>query len=218
MPELLKVGGVVMWIILACSVVAVAVALERLFHLHRAQIHAEDFMKGIRNLLKRGNASEALAICQETPGPVAHLLEAALLKIGGKREAMREAIEHAGVKEVPRLERNLSILATLAQVTPLLGLFGTVLGFIQVFQQLSHQSGIQLGDLSAGVMRALICTAAGLGAAIFCYVAHNYLAARVHSIISDMEEYSGEILSLLTEPQKMELSGEAAVTEGASVS
>ena len=126
MPELLRVGSIPMWLILLCSVAAVAVFLERLFHLHRAHIHAEDFMKGIRNHLKRGNVSEALVICKETPGPVAHILRAALQKRDTSREEIRQAIEDAGVGEVPRMERNLPVLATLAQVTPLLGLLGTV--------------------------------------------------------------------------------------------
>jgi biopolymer transport protein ExbB len=93
-------------------------------------------------------------------------------------------------------------LATLAHVAPLLGLLGTVMGFIQVFQVLSHQSVVQLRDLSQGVMAALVCTAAGLAAAIFCYLAYNYLVTRVQSIVLDMEKYSAEILAILTERQK----------------
>jgi biopolymer transport protein ExbB len=203
MPEILQLGGVFMWIIIACSIAAVGIFLERMFHLHRAHIHADDFMKGTRNNLKRGNFNEAQVLARETPGPIAHMLRAALEKRDKSREEIRQAIEDAGVTEVPRLERNLPILATLAQVTPLLGLLGTVSGFINVFAVLREKSVVQLRDLSGGMMEALICTAAGLAAAIFCYVAYNYLATRVQAIVNDMNKYSSEILALLFENRSL---------------
>jgi biopolymer transport protein ExbB len=199
MPEILQHGGLFIWLIVLCSVASVAIFLERTFHLHRAHIHAEDFMKGIRNHLRRGNFNEAQVLGQETPGPIAQMLRAALAVRDSSRDEIRQAIEDAGLTEVARLERNLPILATLAQITPLLGLLGTVSGFIQVFSVLREKSVVQLRDLSGGIMEALICTAAGLTAAIFCYVAYNYLATRVQSIVNDMNKHSSEILALLIE-------------------
>jgi biopolymer transport protein ExbB len=203
MPEILQHGGLFMWLIVLCSVASVAVFLERMFHLHRAHIHAEDFMLGIRDKLRRGNFNEAMVVASENPGPIPHLLRAALGKRDKSRDEIRQAIEDAGVTEVPRLERNLPILATLAQITPLLGLLGTVSGFIHVFAVLREKSVVQLRDLSGGIMEALICTAAGLAAAIFCYVAYNYLATRVQAIVNDMNKHSSEILALLIENRSL---------------
>src|SRR5689334_14184888 len=126
-------GGPVLWIILFASAVAVIVFIERFLHYHRAQINSMEFLSGVRNVLKRDNIVEALSICDATPGPVARLVKVAVLNRERGRDGVREALEEAGLMEVPRLEEKLNVLATLAQIAPLLGLLGTVLGFLQIF-------------------------------------------------------------------------------------
>ena len=199
LPKLLTHGGPVIWLLLAASATVVAVFIERLLHYHRAQINSMEFINGVRTVLKRDNVVEALSICDATPGPVARLVRVAILNREHGREGVREALEEAGLVEVPPLEEKLNLLATIAQIAPLLGLFGTVLGFIRIFKVLQAQgtfANIEL--LSLGVWEALICTACGLGLAIVAYAAYNYLVSRVNAIVLEMEKAATEIINMVT--------------------
>src|SRR5215470_17716190 len=140
--ELLTHGGTVLYVILVTSAVAVLVFIERFLHCHRAQINSTEFLNGVRTVLKRNNVVEALSICDATPGPVARLVKTAILNRDNGRERVREALEEAGLAEVPRLEEKLNLLATIAQIAPLLGLLGTVLGFIKTFYGM-QEAGLQ---------------------------------------------------------------------------
>src|ERR1039458_10351628 len=201
LPKFLSEGGWMIWLIMATSAVAVAVFLERWLQYHREQINSGQFLNGVRNVLKRDNVVEALAICDATRGPVARLVKVAILNREGGRFAVQEALEDAGAWEVPRLEEKLNLLATVAQIAPLLGLLGTVLGFMNMFRAI-EQSGLNahVGKLSEGIWQALICTAAGLAVAIPSYAGYNYLVGRVNNIVLDMEQISSEILNIVTTP------------------
>ena len=203
LPVLLHHGGPVLWLILVVSAVAVAVFIERFLHCHRAQINSIEFLNGVRTVLKRDNLVEALSICDATPGPVARLVKTAILNRDQGRERVREALEEAGLAEVPRLEEKLSLLATIAQLAPLLGLLGTVLGFIQAFMQM-EEAGLHahVGQLSTGIWEALICAAAGLAVAIPAHAGYNYLVSRVNAIVLDMERAATEIVNVVTEGAK----------------
>jgi biopolymer transport protein ExbB len=197
-------GGPVLWVILFASAVAVLVFIERFLHCHRAQINSTEFLNGVRNVLKRANIVEALSICDATPGPVARLVKTAILNRDHGRERVREALEEAGLAEVPRLEEKLNLLATIAQLAPLLGLLGTVLGFIKTFM-LMQKEGLHahFSLLSDGIWQALICAAAGLAVAIPAHAAYNYLVSRVNSIVLDMERAATEIVNIVTEGVKV---------------
>jgi len=203
LPELLKHGGVMMWLLLVTGAVGVTVFVERLLHYHREQINSIEFINGVRNVLRRDNVVEALSICEATPGPVARLVKTAILSRDRGRDGVREALEDSGLLEVPRLEERLNLLATIAQIAPIMGLLGNVLGFISVFQVL-QQHGVSAppGELAGGVWQALVCTGAGLAISIPAYAGYNYLVNRVNSIVLDMEKASAEILNLLAEPRK----------------
>ena len=198
--NLLFSGGQMIWVILIASAVAIAVFVERLLHYHRAQINSAEFLSGVRNVMKRENVIEAISICDATPGPVARLVKVAILARDRGREGMREAVQEAGLLELPRLEENLNLLATIAQIAPVLGLLGTVFGFIKVFIAL-ERAGLSANviQLSKGVWEALICTAAGLTLAIPCYAGYNYLVSRMNSIVVDMEKASTEIVNILSD-------------------
>ena len=188
-----------MWLILAVSIVAVILFLKKLFDLHRAQIKWVDFLKGIYNILGRRNVVEAVSICEETPGPVASIVRAAVLHHDEDKESIQRAIEEAGLAEIPRLEKNLTMLATLAQITPMMGLLGTVLGMMQVLLAVQEKSPlVHSGDLMGGMWQALISTAASLAVAIPIYAGYNLLVGRVESIVLDMERASVDILAFLT--------------------
>ena len=200
LPVLLSNGGPVLWLILLASAVSIVVFVDRFLHCHRAQINSMEFLNGVRTVLKRNNVVEALSICDATPGPVARLVKTAILNRDNGRERVREALEEAGLAEVPRLEEKLNLLATIAQLAPLLGLLGTVLGFIQSFMAMQQQGlHADIGKLSTGVWQALICAAAGLAVAIPAHAGYNYLVSRVNSIVLDMERAASEIVNIVTE-------------------
>jgi biopolymer transport protein ExbB len=200
MSTLLANGGPVIWLILIAAATAAVVFIERALFCHRSQINSAEFLNGVRTVVKRGNVVEAIAICDATAGPVARLVKAAILARDLGRERVREAVEEAGLTEVPRLEEKLNLLATIAQIAPLLGLFGTVLGFIDVFGQI-EQAGLyaHIQLLSHGVWKALICAAAGIAVAIPAHAGYNYLVSRVNKIVLDMERAAAEIVNIVTE-------------------
>jgi biopolymer transport protein ExbB len=197
---ILNQGGSVFLLILLAGAVAIVVFVERFFHCHRAQINSTEFLNGVRNVLRRDNVVEAISICDATPGPVARLVKTAILNRDNGRDRVREALEEAGLVEVPRLEEKLNLLATIAQLAPLLGLFGTVIGLIVTFQGIqSAGPTVHAGDLAEGVSKALICCAAGLAVSIPAHAAYNYLVSRVNSIVLDMERAATEIVNIVTE-------------------
>jgi biopolymer transport protein ExbB len=200
MPTLLANGGPVIWLILIAAAIAIATFIERVLHCHRAQINSAEFLSGVRNVLKRDNVVEAISICDATPGPVARLVKTAILNRDKGRERVREAVEEAGLTEVPLLEEKLNLLATIAQIAPLLGLLGTILGFIRVFKQI-QVDGLyaHMNSLSTGVWESLICAAAGIAVAIPVHAGYNYLVSRINKIILDMERASGEIVNIISE-------------------
>jgi biopolymer transport protein ExbB len=204
MPTLIANGGPVIWLILIAAATAVVVFIERALFCHRSQINSAEFLNGIRTVLKRDNVVEAVSICDATPGPVPRLVKAAILNRDKGRERVREAVEEAGLVEVPRLEEKLNLIATIAQISPLLGLFGTVVGFIKVFELLQSEGayGHIFGgedSLAYGVWQALICAAAGIAVAIPTHAGYNYLVSRVNKIILDMERAAAEIVNVVTE-------------------
>lgn len=206
--ELLRYGGGVLWIIGGGGALAFGVFVERSLHLHRCRIRAEDFLKGIVNILRRGNIREALAICEETPGPVAYIVKTAILHRHASRDDLRDAVDDAGDAEISRMERRLVVVATVAQLAPMLGILGTVLGMVEAAVVLYAQAPlIQSSDVMGGLMKALVDTAAGLAVAIPCYAAFNLLVVKIDRIVLDMEKAASEIVSFLTSPGTVPESG-----------
>lgn len=189
-----------LWVILIASASAIVVFIERVLYCHRAQINSIEFLNGVKTVLKRDNVIEALSICDATPGPVARLVKTAILNRDHGRERVRESLEEAGLAEVPKLESKLSLLATIAQLAPMMGLLGSVLGFMSIFQQMQTAGlSANVGDMSKGVWEALICTAAGLAVSIPCHAGYNYLVSRVNDIVLDMEKSATEIVNIVSD-------------------
>ena len=196
MFTLIQQGGLVMWVILAGGAIALVVFLERFFHVHRAKIKTDDFLRGICNILRRGNVNEAISICDDTPGPAAYIVRAAILHYDRNREVIAQAIDDAALTEIARMERRFGVLATIAQIAPLMGVLGTVLGMIQTVLAIQQKAPlVQVGDLATGLWQALLTTAAGLVVAIFSYIGYNLLVSKVDVITLDMERAAGEILA-----------------------
>ena len=198
--EFFNQGGFVMYPILLGSVIALAVFLERIYHLYRARIDTEKFMSQIEHLIRGGKVKEAIALSSGTPGPVAHIVRAGIGRWNRPRSEIKEAIEDAGVREVPRLEKNLAVLATVAHISPLLGLLGTVTGMIRAFRVIERLEGlVNPSDLAGGIWEALLTTAFGLMVAIPAYVGYNYLVHRVGGMVQEMETSATEVVNLLSE-------------------
>jgi biopolymer transport protein ExbB len=201
MWELIVKGGPLMFLILLCSVIALAVVIERLFYLYRSRIDTSSFMDDIAKTLKRNKIMEAIDRCNATPGPISQILKAGILKHDRSRLEIKEAIEDAGIHEVPRLEKNLPVLATIAHISPLLGLLGTVTGMVRSFQVIELKAvslmPVNPGDLAGGIWEALITTVAGLSVAIPTYVAYNFLVSKVDGFVLEMEKSATDLVNIL---------------------
>ncbi|MEI6863572.1 MAG: MotA/TolQ/ExbB proton channel family protein, partial [Candidatus Omnitrophota bacterium] len=177
MWNLINKGGPMMYLIVLASILALGVVIERIYALNKARIDADKFMDGIIGVLKRNKIIDAVEMCNKTPGPVAHIIKAGILKHDRSRPEIKEAVEEAAELEIPRLEKHLPVLATIAHITPLLGLLGTVTGMIRSFQIIQTKAAsmvpVNPGDLAGGIWEALLATVAGLSVAIPAYVAYN---------------------------------------------
>ncbi len=206
MWEIIFKGGPIMGLIILCSVMAFAVFLERMWHLRNAKIDTKKFMQNIANKVKNNKVMEALDMCNATRGPIARILKSGIMKYDRQRTDIKEAIEDAGVHEVPLLERNLGVLATIAHISPLLGLLGTVVGMLKAFQVIEVKAmsmvPVNPGDLAGGIWEALITTVAGLSVAIPTYVAYNYLVSRVDNFVLDMEKSATELVNILSDQRE----------------
>lgn len=200
MLEFLQKGSPLVWLLLLCSVIAVAVFLERLFYLHRARVRVGDLLRGLSNLIRAGRIAEASQECASTPGPAARVMRAVLLHPTLSRGDLRDIAQDAGQLEVPKLERNLGILVTIAYIAPLLGLLGSVLGLIQAFGAVSAHGGYATAtEIGAGMHQALLTTGAGLAVCIPVLLAYQFLSTRVNQILHDMERAGIEIVILLVD-------------------
>jgi biopolymer transport protein ExbB len=193
MLEFLRAGGPMLWLIIFFGLIGVYVFLEKFFQLRRNQVNVRELVTGLVNVLKRDAMIEAITLCDNTPGPVAKLLNAAIQAYQNEDD-IKPAIEDTAKTELNRLESRLNILSTIANVAPLLGLLGTVVGMYHTFNGISVSSGMSVAALSGGVKEALITTAAGLCVAIPAHLAYNYLVTKVQSLCADMEKASSEIL------------------------
>lgn len=202
MWDMIQKGGPMMYLIILSSILALGVVIERVYTLNRARVDADKFMDGIIGVLKRNKIIEAVEMCNNTPGPVAHIIKAGILKHDRSRPEIKEAIEEAAELEIPILGRHLPILATIAHIAPLLGLLGTVTGMIKSFQVIQMKAAamapVNPGDLAGGIWEALLATLAGLSVAIPTYVAYNYLISQVDGFIYDMEKSATDLTNLLS--------------------
>lgn len=198
--EFLILGGPVTWIILLLALFAIYFIILKAFHLHRAQIDVREFLRGVTNILQRHNVYEAISICDDTPGPVAHVIRAAITRCDKSKEDMEQGVEETCLSEIPRLQRNLKPLVAIAHMAPLLGLLGTVMGMIDLFQTMeSAGSFIETTDMAKGIWQALLSTGLGLTVAIPTYGFYVYFLSKIDHILLDMEKAASEIIYFLGE-------------------
>ncbi len=203
MRDIWLTGGPILWIILVAGVIGFFAFIERSLHLHRARIPYDDFLAGIFNILKRDNVDEALSICRETPGPVSQLVKTAILHRNDDQAQLHEAVDEAAVSEISRMERRLVLVSTVAQVTPLLGLLGTIVGLIEFLFVMQQQMPlVQSANVMKAMMHALITTGAGLTVAIPAYISFNLLVIKVDRLVLDMNRAGSEITAFLGNERK----------------
>lgn len=196
--------NIILFIIGACSILSFTVFIERLINLRRSEIDTNRFVIDMRKTIKEGNIIEAVGICENLGGTIANIVKAGLMKHSRGKEQIENSMEVAGLIEIARLEKNAKLLSIIAYITPLIGLLGTVLGFIQAFSEM-RMSG--LVDISASrigeaMEYALVTTAAGLVVAIPSIIAYNYIVSRVEGFLLEIQTTSAEIVDLLTEREE----------------
>lgn len=203
-------GGPVMWPLLAFSVIALAVVAERLYALWRARINVHEFLPKVRKaLVVNRSIRDAVKVCEEYRGPVASILKAGLMKYGQPKEDIEKTIENAALFEMGRLERGLAVLATTANVAPLLGFFGTVTGMMAGFDALAAQGLSNPGAVATGIKEALTTTAGGLAVAIPTQLAYNYFMSRINKFVRDIETAANMLLETFGEMERSGVSPES---------
>jgi biopolymer transport protein ExbB len=208
----MQTGGIVMWLLLGFSIVALAFIIERAIALRRAKINVNEFLAKIRKaLLVNRSVRDAIKICEQYRGPVASIMKAGLVKYGQPKEEIEKTIENAALYEMGRLERGLTVLATVANVAPLLGFLGTVTGMILSFDALAEAGLSNPGLVAIGIKQALYTTAFGLFIAIPVQIAYNFFMSRINRFVRDIETAANMLLEAFTEMEKSGVAPEAPI-------
>ncbi len=189
----LQRGGIIMIPLLLSSIIALAVVIEKLLTLKRKKIIIPEIVSIIENLKSLADIKLAISICEKNKGPFSNITLIGLKNVQLSKEDMREMFQDQGRQEVRSLQRGLGILETIAAIAPLLGLLGTVLGMIKVFDVISIQGVGQTSALSAGISEALITTVVGLSIGIPTLVFYNYFSDKAENLILDIEKYSNDL-------------------------
>lgn len=188
-----------------CSVVGLGIFIERLLHLKKSEIDTNRFIISLRAAIDKNNTVEAVKICEDTGGTIANIVRSGLVRSGRPKADIERSMEICGLSEIAKLEKNAKILSIIAHISPLIGLLGTVLGFIQAFSEMRRSGLMDISTTRIGeaMEYALVTTAAGLVVAIPCVVAFNYLVSRIKAIVLEIQVISSEIVELLTEERSL---------------
>lgn len=198
------------WILAAplvfCSLVALAIIIDRAYVFRKALIKREKFLRELRPILQRRKIMEAIAVCDRSSHALARVAKAGLMRHDRSRREIKETLHEAGRREIPSLERELPALVTIYHVAPLLGLLGTVLALVSFFARLQEAEGmVDPHYFAQGIWVALLTTVGGLVIAIPVLVAYNYFVSRIDSFIIDLEESASEVVNLLAGEEEYEV-------------
>lgn len=200
-----------MYPLMLCSVLGLAFIIERLWTLLKQSYSEEPLLTRIRAALEQGHPEEAQQACEEYPGAIAAVAQAGLYKRHASREEIRELMMSVGNDQVTYLERYLIVLATVAEISPLLGFLGTVTGMIRAFNAIAQADTMSASIVASGVSEALITTATGLFIAIPVYTAHNFFVSRIDQITAAMERMATHLLEILARPEHSKAKGSVAL-------
>ena len=202
MWDLAMAGGPLMIPLVICSIIAIYIFVERLLSINKANVSSDAFMGRIKELVMKGDISGAKILCSQHDTPVARMIEKGVSRIGSPLKNIEASIENVGKIEVFRLEKNLSVLATIAGAAPMIGFLGTVIGMVSAFIAIAQEEGSVSPKLLAdGIYTAMVTTVAGLIVGIIAYLGYNFLVTRVSKVVHRMEYSSIEFIDLLQEPR-----------------
>lgn len=202
MWSLVMAGGPLMIPLAICSVIAIYIFVERVLTVNKANVSSDAFMGRIKELVLKGDINGAKMLCAQHDTPVARMIEKGVSRIGSPLKTIEASIENVGKIEVFRLEKNLSVLATIAGAAPMIGFLGTVIGMVGAFIAIAQEEGSVSPKLLAdGIYTAMVTTVAGLVVGIIAYLGYNYLVTRVSKVVHKMEYSSIEFIDLLQEPR-----------------
>lgn len=196
--EIFLKGGVLMWPILLCSIIGLAIVIDRFLVIRRARINVPSFMVRLRGYIKHKDMNGAVSFCMQEKSPIAHMVRKGLKKFGLGHQRVKESIENAGRQEIAKLEKGLPVLATIAGIAPLLGFLGTVTGMIQAFMTIEDLAGAaNPSDLAGGIWEALTTTAFGLIVGIPALAFYNYFLTVVKRFVADMETVANDVVDTM---------------------
>lgn len=201
--QLLKVGGVTIYILLACSVLSIAIIIERYIYFRkRSKVKRQEFMKDIGKELEKGNVKRALEICRQTNTPFSSVVSSGLTLYGHNEVVISNTMEREVTIETTKLEKFTSIVGTIGSTAVYIGLFGTVLGIIRAFRDISVSGSGGINVVINGISEALVCTAVGLCVAVPAVIAYNYFIKKIDNFITDMELCVSETMDYIKVKQK----------------
>ncbi|WP_100639674.1 MotA/TolQ/ExbB proton channel family protein [Marinobacter salexigens] len=207
MFELLKAGGILMVPIVACSILALAIILERFWTLRASRVAPPQTINELWRWIKKKELNGRKLKALQSSSPLGRVLAAGLMNAKHGREIMKESIEHEATQAIHELERFLNPLGTVATITPLLGLLGTVIGMIKVFAEIQLAGVGNAGNLAGGISEALITTAAGLSIAIPALICHRYFIRRVDELVVGMEQEAIKLVEVVHGDREIDVEG-----------
>ncbi len=195
-------GGVAMLFLTLCSILILAIIIERLWNFRKIDIDIEEVLYKIQNSLLRDNVMEAINLCEMIQGPVTFIFKEGLLKYDRSKEEIIEVLDRARAEQSMELKRYIWILGTIGSIAPFIGLFGTVLGIIRAFHNIGLTGSGGIDVVAGGISEALIATAGGLVVAIFAVITYNWFIVKVNGIAEEFKIYSARLVEILTEKRK----------------
>ncbi len=200
--QLMVQGGPLMWPILLCSLTGLAIFIQKLFYFSSISTDIAQIKMRVFDLIKQNKLKDAIVLCEQNSSSVAKVIKAGIVKYGASRDEIKEAMEDVSLFEIFKLEKYLHVLSTIAHVTPLFGLLGTVMGMTVSFQAIQLRSAsmnpVTSSDVAGGIWQALLTTIFGLFVAIPALLAFNYCVGRVNSFVIEMERAATEVVNLLS--------------------
>jgi len=196
---LLKEGGILMIPLALCSILAVAIFVERFLAIRKAGNISNDFMSRIREKISEGSIMGAQSLCKSYDGALPRMINKGISRIGKPMDHIEKSMEAAGKLEVYQMEKNMGILSTISAIAPMFGFLGTIAGMIILFFNIQHQ-GFSLEHIAGGIYTKMVTSAVGLIIGLLAYVAHNYLSAQINKNVNKMEAGSVEFLDILHQP------------------
>ncbi len=213
---LIEQGGLLVWLLLGLAFIGGVCVVERMFFFHRARINVTDLLVGLGLHIRKGAFREAQHEAARAPGPVARVAHTVLVRHGLPRRDLRDIAQEAGQLEVPRIEKNIRAILAVALLAPLVGMLGTMLGMLEVFEKVSERGGFSApAEMNSGVFTALITSVAGLTVAVPMYLFYLYFLGRARRLVNRIERAGIEIVHLISDSREEAAAGAPPATGGA---